>query len=270
MPSTLLAPAALDYPSTDGKPLAEGDFQATPLIYAREALRDHFRHRDDVYVAANLLIYYQEGTRASVAPDVFVVIGAPNRDRMSYRLWDEPKGPDFVLEVTSRSTRPEDQGPKRELYRELRVAEYWRYDPTGDYLRPQLQGERLSGGEYRALPMAELEEGTLALTSGVLGLELRVTERGLRFRDPATGEDLLSHAEHRAGRERERQARQRAEQDRQRERQGRQRAEQDQQRAEQGWQRAEQGRKRERQARQVAEARLAKLEALLRRQRGSE
>ncbi len=256
MASSLLAPPAVDYPSTDGKPLAESDFQATPLIYAREALRDHFRHRDDVYVAANLLIYYQEGTRASVAPDVFVVIGAPNRDRMSYRLWDEPKGPDFVLEVTSRSTRREDQGPKRELYRELRVAEYWQYDPTGDYLRPQLQGERLSGGEYQALPMDELEEGTLALTSGVLGLELRVMERGLRFRDPVTGEDLLSHAEHRAGREQERQ--------------GRQQAEQDRQRAEQGWQRAEQDRQRERQARQAAEARLAELEALLRRQRGSE
>ena len=47
----------------------------------------------------DLLIYYREGTRESVAPDVFVVLGAPNRPRHSYLLWKEPKGPDFVLEI---------------------------------------------------------------------------------------------------------------------------------------------------------------------------
>ena len=111
---------------------------------------------------------------AVVAPDVFV-LGAANEDRSSYRLWQEPKGPDFVLEITSRTTYREDQGKKREVYRTLDVREYWQYDPTGDYLEPPLQGLELSAGEYRRLPGRELADGTLALASAVLGLELRLT-----------------------------------------------------------------------------------------------
>ena len=81
---------------------------------------NNFRARQDVYVPGNLLLYYEEGnSAAAVAPDVFVVLGASNHRRTSYLLWQESKAPDFVLEVTSRSTREEDQGPKRELYRRL-------------------------------------------------------------------------------------------------------------------------------------------------------
>ena len=193
---------AVDYPSSDGKPVAESDFQLTVLTYAREALRSHFRTREDVYVAANLLIYHREGDmEARVAPDVFVVVGASNHERMSYLLWQEPKAPDWVLEITSRSTRHEDQGRKRELYRRLGVSEYWQYDPTGDYLRPALQGLELVAGEYEEMPSRERDDGTLAMASAVLGLELRVTGRGLRFHDPETGRDLMTHAEERASRQ---------------------------------------------------------------------
>ncbi len=145
MASPLLTPAKVDYPSSDGRPMAESDFQRTPLTYAVDRLRYHFRERHDVYVSGNLLIYYQEGNpKARVAPDVFVVLGATNVDRSSYLLWKEPKAPDFVLEVTSRGT---DQGRKRELYRALGVREYWQYDPTGDYLEPRLQCLELTGEE---------------------------------------------------------------------------------------------------------------------------
>ena len=134
-----------------------------------------------MYVSGNLLLYYEEGNPgASVAPDVFVVVGANRGDRSSYRLWQEPKGPDFVLEITSRRTHREDQGRKRE---------YWQYDPTSDYLQPALQGLMLDAGEYRRLPGTELADGTLALASEVLGLELRLTERGLRLHDPETRRD---------------------------------------------------------------------------------
>ena len=239
----------VDYPSSDGKPLAESDFQATPITYARAALRDHFRHRPHVYVAADLLIYYERGNReARVAPDVFVVFGAPNHDRHSYLLWNEPKGPDFVLEVTSRSTRREDQGPKRERYRTLGVQEYWQYDPTGDYLEPALQALRLVGGEYRPMPARQTWDGTLSGYSVVLELELRLYERGLRFHDPVTGQDLPSLAEHREARERAEQERRQAEHERRQ---------------------AEHERRQERAARQRAEARLAELEARLRREPGN-
>ena len=251
MASSVLTAVAVDYPSADGKPVAESDFQLTPLVYVREALRIYYRKREDVYVAGNLLIYYEEGNKAAtVAPDVFVVVGASNHERTSYLLWQERKVPDYVLEITSRSTRDEDQGRKRELYRALGVMEYWQYDPTGDYLQPQLQGLELVAGQYVGMPCTERADGTLVMASGVLGLELRVTGRGLRFHDRESGRDLLSHAE-------SCEAQQQAEERWQRENQARRRAETARRAAEARL-------TQEAAARRAAEARIAELESLLR------
>ncbi len=241
--SLLPTPAAVEYPSSDGQPMAETDHQRTPLTYAVEALRHHFRDRADVYVSGNLFIYYREGDpQAVVAPDVFVVLGAHSADRSIYRLWKEPKSPDFVLEITSRSTRREDQVSKRELYRSLGVREYWQFDPTDDYLEPPLQGLELVAGDYRPLPARELSDGTRQAASAVLGLELRLSERGLRFHDPRTGRDLpnLAEAESRLARETEARRRE------------------------------TEARKREAEARKAAEARVAELEARLRQAGGSD
>ena len=186
----------IHYPDTDGLPVAESDFQLGPLIYTIDALRAHFQGREDVYVAGDLFLYYEEGNpRAVVAPDIFVVLGAPNHPRSSYMLWREPKAPDFVLEITSQSTRVQDQGTKRERYALLRVREYFQYDPTRDYLEPPLQGLRLVGNVYQAIPATTSPEGTLMLRSAVLGLELRLEEGTLRLYDPTTGQKLLSYQE---------------------------------------------------------------------------
>ena len=159
-------------------------------------LRTHFQERADVYVAGDMFIYYEEGNpEAVVAPDVFVVLGTTKRDRSSYMLWQEPKGPDFVLEITSRSTRTRDQSPKRGTYAFLGVREYFQYDPTHYYLVPALQSARLVAGSYQAMLPTTLPDGTLVLHSDVLGLDLRLEDDTLRFYDPAIGQRLLSHAE---------------------------------------------------------------------------
>ena len=94
--SVVQTPQRIHYPSSDGQPVAESDFQLQPLLYAVTTLRTHLQERADVYVAGNMLIYYEEGNpEAVVAPDVFVVLGTAKRDRASYMLWEEPKGPDF-------------------------------------------------------------------------------------------------------------------------------------------------------------------------------
>ena len=133
--------------------------------------------------------------------------------------------------------------------RALAVQEYWQYDPTGDYLQPPLQGLRLVSGNYAPLPAGGGGNGVRSMYSAVLGLELRATGQELRFRDPVTGQELLSLAENREGRERAESERQRAERERQQ-------AEQDRQQAQA--------------ARQEAEARLAELRAALRRERGGD
>ena len=292
MASSLSAPpapaAAIDYPSSDGKPMAESESQLIPLTYAVSCLKHYFRNRPEVFASGNLLIYYDEGTLARVAPDVFVVFGPRNRkeERESYLLWKEPKAPDFVLEIASQGTWRDDQDRKRELYRRLGVGEYWQYDPTRNYLRPPLQGLELVEGEYEPLPGWELADGTLAARSEALGLELRAAGRRLRFYDPQTGEELRDLAEAEDGRreaearvEQEAAARQAAETRvqqeaaaRQREAAARQAAEARARREAAARQAAEtrvqqeaEARQQEAAARQAAEARLAELEALLRR-----
>lgn len=206
MSQSVVSPA-IDYPCSDGRPMGESDLHITCMLHVLDALKWHFgkRTRDDVYVSANSFLYYERGNpRAVVAPDVFVVRGVPGHLRDSYLLWKEPKGPDFVLEVTSASTRREDERRKREVYAALGVQEYFLYDPRNEYLAPPLQGFRLRGGEYRALPaLTLLPDAALTVHSDVLELDFRDEreERMLRLHDPVTERDLLTYAESERARE---------------------------------------------------------------------
>jgi len=176
--------------------MAESDFQRKPLIYAVEALSIYFQNRPDVYVSGNMFIYYEEGNpQAQVAPDVFVAFGVEKRDRPSYFVWKEGKAPDFILEITSKSTASVDQGTKRGLYAYLGVQEYFQYNPTGDYLRPALKGLRLVGENYLPIPETIQSDGTLILKSQVLSLDLRLSNEGFRFHNQETGDKLLTHQE---------------------------------------------------------------------------
>ncbi|MGQ4808095.1 hypothetical protein NKDENANG_01462 [Candidatus Entotheonellaceae bacterium PAL068K] len=261
----LASSPTLVYPSSDGLPMAESDFQRKPLMYAVEALDLYFQDRADVYVSGNLFVYYEEGNpQAVVSPDVFVVMGAAKRDRPSYRLWQEPKAPDFVMEITSRSTRSEDQGAKRGIYAFLGVQEYWQYDPTGDYLEPPLQGFRLCAQNYQPLVPTRRANGMLTLSSPVLGLDLRLEQGALHFYDSVTDRPLLTYQETDRARQQAEQARQQAEQARQQAEQARQQAEQARQQAEQARQATEERVRHETAARLAAEARIAELEARLR------
>ena len=206
--TTTTADPQVVYPETDGKPMAETDVHINALIDLREALKDYFREAPQVYVAGNLLLYYEEGNpTASVAPDVFVVQGVAKHARRTYRLWEEGQPPTVVFEITSRGTRLEDLGNKRALYAMLGVQEYFLYDPLGEYLQPPLQGYRLEEGDYQRLR----SEPEAALTSQVLGLELRLEAGHLRVVNPATGERLLTPAEAQEARRAEAAARQAAE-----------------------------------------------------------
>ena len=265
------------YPCSDGQPMAETELHGACMVYLAQALRRLFetRGRADVYVGSNNFLYYERGNpRAVVSPDVYVVVGARAGLRDTYLLWNEPKGPDFVLEVTSASTRRDDERRKRDVYAALGVSEYFLYDPRAEYLAPALQGFRLREGVYRALPAVTVLPGRgVAVASAVLGLELRDEREApmLRLRDPETGRDLLTYEESERGREEEAEARQqeaavhretqvRLEQEaaaRQQEAAARQTAET---RLEQ----EAEARQRETEARRGAEARAAELEARLR------
>jgi len=242
-PAATPPPGAMDYPSSDGKPLAENDPQLHAILYAVGALRVYYGARPDVYVSGDLLVYYEEGNpRVSVAPDAFVVFGVEDRVRMNYKVWEEGKGPDFVLEVASPSTWREDVRRKPAIYASLGVREYFLFDPLGVHYTPRLRGYRWVAGEYERLTAVESIDRTLTLRSEVLDLDLRTQGEAIRFHDPATGETLLSYDEEHAARQEEAAARQAAEL-----------------RAE----REAAARREEAVARRTAEARVAELEARL-------
>ena len=197
MNQTSIVPRVGEYPSSDGQPMAETPVHRDAMIDAIRVLSRHFAKRSDVYVSGNMLMYYEEGSpRKSVAPDVFVVLGANrDEDRDTYLIWREPKAPDFVLEVTSKSTRKNDLVTKRALYEALGVAEYFLFDPRAEYLDPPLKGFALRGGRYAPVAETRLVDGARALHSETLGLSLRLRGRALRLHDPATGRDLLTPEE---------------------------------------------------------------------------
>ena len=212
MARTAVTDETIAYPDSDGRPMAENEAQFWPILYVGAALDHYFQAHDDVYVVGNLLLYYQEGNPRqgdfgkSVSPDLMVVLGAPKHVRSSYRLWEEPKAPDFVLEIASESTYRVDQVSKRGIYAGIGVSEYWQVDPVGSYLRPPLQGFRLVGGRYESIANVEGVDGTLTARSGVLGLALRLNPSAplrdvFRFYDPVRGEPLRSLREAEQGRE---------------------------------------------------------------------
>ena len=187
------------YPSGDGEPMAENDYQFEAITYAASALKIWFRDVSTVYVAGDMLIYYRRGNnRTRVAPDVFVVPGAKgNHPRHSWIVWAEGAVPQFVLEVASESTWARDANAKRRIYAEMGVIEYWRFDPeNGKYFREVLIGERLVNGEYVRMEVRRGADGMLRGRSDFLQLDLCVRPDGqIRLYDPAAGEWLSSHDE---------------------------------------------------------------------------
>lgn len=175
----------IEYPESDGQPMAETSIHINTIIYLLVALRDLFRNAADVFVGGNMMLYFEEGEpQHSVAPDAFVVKGVPDHERRTYKVWEEGKAPTVIFEVTSRSTRYVDLGIKRGLYATLGVQEYFIFDPLDEYLDPHLQGFRLVGDEYKHIePNAEGN-----LFSVELGIELAVIEQQIRLIDPVTKE----------------------------------------------------------------------------------
>lgn len=177
----------MEYPTSDGQPMAETTLHRKVMADLIEALDRRYAGVPDVWVGGNLFLCYRKGDpSAALAPDVLLARGVTKWDRPNYLLWEETP-PTLVVEVTSRKTRGEDRGKKKEVYERIGVEEYVLFDPYGDWLRPRLQGFRLEGGRYQ--PIVPAGDGSLA--SRTTGLILRPEGERLRLFDPAAGKPLL-------------------------------------------------------------------------------
>ena len=192
---------SIEYPCSDGEPMAENDHQFTALTESALTLREWLAERLDVYVGGDMLIYYRmNDNETRIAPDIFVVFGVLDRTpRYSWIVWREGKAPDFVMEIASPGTWRRDASRKREIYAELGVREYWRFDPTGECFAPPLAGERLVAGGYEPIGLVADEDGALRGYSELLALDICVLAEAdrnlLRFYDPVGGQWLRTHHE---------------------------------------------------------------------------
>jgi Uma2 family endonuclease len=177
--------------------MGETGFHVTQISTLLVTLRLRFQDRDDVYVGANMFLYYRQGDpRAVVAPDVFVVLDTTSDERRSWKVWEEDgRVPSIVFEITSPSTRDDDLLFKRALYEDLKVKEYILFDPVGQYLEPILQGYRLVQGRYVTILPRSLPDGDYELVSDVLGITLRTESGVLALYDRVTGKKLLTPPE---------------------------------------------------------------------------
>jgi Uma2 family endonuclease len=191
------------YPETDGKPMGETDWHIKLIMNLRGGLEVYFRNEEDVYVTADVLMYYEEGNpRKYVVPDVMVVRGVKKGLRRVYKIWEEGKPPCVVIEIVSKETWKKDVGEKLRLYADFGVKEYYAFDPEYKYLKPPFRAFRLVAGKLKEV---KIRGGRIF--SEELGLELVDTGKSLRLWDPVTKEFLLTHEESEEERKMEREAR---------------------------------------------------------------
>lgn len=181
------------YPESDGQPMESEVHRQEMTDYFIQVLDDHFANRPDVHISGNSFIYWVEGDPSRcVGPDGYVAFGIDKRLRPLLKVWEEGAGPAFVLEITSKTSKLHDQGEKMAIYRdELKVPEYFLFDPSGEWIPERLRGYFLAGELYTLVP--RLPSGRLS--SEVLGLEVGVAGGHLRFYLPGAAEPLPTRAE---------------------------------------------------------------------------
>lgn len=170
------------YPETDGKPMAASDEHRRVLTNLLRLLETFFARTPDTYVSGDILMYYVEGDpRKVVSPDVLVTFGIGQKRRKTYRVWQEGKCPDFVLELSSQTTYRNDLAEKMELYAMLGIPEYFLVDIEGLYLPTPLMGFRLVDGVYD--PILPGREGEVH--ASVLGLDFHLRLEDIQLYDSA-------------------------------------------------------------------------------------
>ena len=92
------------------------------------------------------------------------------------------------MEVASPSTAANDLGWKRELYQQLGIQEYWRFDPTGGELYGQpIAGERLVAGRYEEYALQHGEDASVRAHSELLDVVFHYNGEEFDALEPATG-----------------------------------------------------------------------------------
>ena len=126
---------------------------------------------------------------------VFVSFDMPSHRREVYRIAEEGKPPDWVIEVASPATYKYDLEGEKDLYGAMGVREYWMYDPQGGMHDPRLQAWVPAPGGYEELADLKRPGLVVDLWSEALDLEFHLDGTDLRMRDPAKQSHWLTLGE---------------------------------------------------------------------------
>jgi Uma2 family endonuclease len=126
IPATPVPARGIVYPEDDGLPRADNTRQLRWIVVLYGNLCALYRQVADVFVAANLLWYPEEGhPEICNAPDVMVIFGRSKGDRGSYRQWEEGGVPaTVVFEILSPDSTATALADKFAFYEDHGVEEY--------------------------------------------------------------------------------------------------------------------------------------------------
>jgi hypothetical protein len=190
---TVAANNTIHYPSGDGQPVAETFAHLYAILMTIEVLRLYLQGQQATVLGNQFLYYEQDNPSKRVAPDVFVIFDVEPGGRDNYKIWEEGSVPSIAFEMTSPNTKKEDDGPKKVLYAQIGIQEYWQFDPKGEWITEQLRGYQLMSGQYQPItnnisPVLQLRlEVDNSLSSSPTAL--------IAFYRLDTGEKLLLPAE---------------------------------------------------------------------------
>ena len=123
------------YPESDGKPMADTDLHLYWIKRVQDMIETYFSQSPGVYISGNIMMYDIEGpARTAVSPDILVCFGIGQKFRRTYKVWEEGKPPDFVMEFSSKRTYRNDLDEKMAHYARMVIPEYFLHDPDRRYL----------------------------------------------------------------------------------------------------------------------------------------
>ncbi len=134
------------YPEEREDDMGESSVHIKLLAEFLNILKVFYKDRQDVFLSANMNLYYEEGnSRRWYAPDLLVAFGVPNVERSSYLIWRERVCPQVIIEIASEKTWRNDIDEKLRTYEEAGAEEYYVLDPEFAYLPAPLMAFRREG-----------------------------------------------------------------------------------------------------------------------------
>lgn len=180
------------YPESDGKPMADTDLHIHWITRISDIFKTHFAQNTEVYISGNIIMYDIEGPmRTAISPDILVAFGLGQKFRRTYKVWEEGKPPDFVMEFSSNRTYQNDLDEKMAHYARMNIPDYFLHDPDRRYLPSPLMGFRLVEGAYVEI----VPDADGRVHSETLNLDFALLDDGLAIYDPQAQQWLQTAAE---------------------------------------------------------------------------